>query len=100
MPLAVTVNFDVDPRHMEAFLPLMLENALASVRDEPGCLQFDVCTDPDQPGQVFLYELYTDLAAFERHQTMPHFTAFDAAAAEMIVGKAVRTYATVQQGQG
>ncbi|MEL6620083.1 MAG: putative quinol monooxygenase [Pseudomonadota bacterium] len=97
MPYAVTVVFDVAPDHRDTFVSHMLVNARASVRDEPGCLQFDVCTDPAHPGQVFLYEIYTDLAAFETHQTMPHFAAFGEAAGDLIAGKTVRTFDTVQQ---
>ncbi len=82
---------------MEAFLPLMLENARASVADEPDCHQFDVCTDPARPDSVFLYELYTDLAGFDAHRQTPHYKRFDGAVAAMIEAKDVRTFATVHQ---
>jgi len=97
MPYAVTVHFEIAPGQMAAFLPLMRENATASVRDEPGCLQFDVCVDPSLPDQVFLYEIYTNLAAFEHHQTMPHYAAFGQAAGDLIAAKTVRTYDTALQ---
>jgi quinol monooxygenase YgiN len=92
---AVTVRLEVDPAHLEAFLPLMHENAQASLADEPGCHRFDVCTDPARPGEVFLYELYTDGAAFDAHLQTPHFKAFDAAAGPMILGRQLRSYAEV-----
>ena len=59
---AVCVTFQIAEGAMADFLPLMLENAAASLKGEPGCHQFDVCRDGDE---VFLYELYTDAAAFE-----------------------------------
>ena len=46
----IIVNFEIDPEQIDAFLPLMRENASASSRDEPGCRLFDVCHDPDNPG--------------------------------------------------
>ena len=63
----VTVDFRSAPDKATDFLAALRENAAASVRDEPGCLRFDVCTDPDDPTRVFLYEIYTDAAAFEAH---------------------------------
>ena len=68
----------------------MQANAAASMRDEPGCLQFDVGTGPDHT--VFLYEVYTDEAAFGAHLQTPLFKSFDAAVAEMIAVKDVRAY--------
>ena len=97
MSYAVTVTFRIKRDRMAEFLPLMLENARTSREQEPGCYQFDVATDPDRPGEVFLYELYTDRAAFDAHRASPHFRLFDAAVAGMLAGKEVRTYAEVRQ---
>ena len=41
----ITVEFEIEAAHLAAFLPLMSQNAEASIRDEPGCRQFDVCQD-------------------------------------------------------
>ncbi len=89
---AVSVTFRIKPQHVDAFLPLMLENASASVSDEPGCRQFDVCQNPSDPGEIFLYEIYDDAAAFETHKAMEHFQRFDAETAEMVAKKSVRTF--------
>ncbi len=94
---AVTVTFTIHDGKMEAFLPLIRKNAQASVANEPGCQQFDVCTDPDRPGQVFLYELYDDEAAFEAHQQMPHYKATGPAVADLVADKELRTFSTVQR---
>lgn len=94
---AVTVTFTIAPGHMAAFLALIEENAAQSLANEARCHQFDICTDPSVPDQVFLYELYSDRAGFESHMTEPHFKTFDAATAEMIAGKAVQCFETVKQ---
>ena len=86
----IIVDFEIDPEQIDAFPPLMCENASASARDEPGCRQFDVCYDPDHPGHVFLYEVYDDRAAFYAHLSTPHFKSFNAATAGMIRSKKVR----------
>jgi len=92
---AVTVVLKIREESMDAFLPLMIENAKSSLKTEPGCRQFDVCSDPARPSEIFLYEIYDDAAAFQAHLETPHFKKFDAGVAEMIEEKSVRTYAKV-----
>ncbi|WP_298958556.1 putative quinol monooxygenase [uncultured Roseibium sp.] len=92
---AVTVLFRIKEGQMEAFMPLMIANAQTSVKDEPGCRQFDVCTDPDLPGEVFLYEIYEDAAAFQFHLATDHFKDFDARVSDMIAEKTVKTFQKV-----
>lgn len=92
---AVTVTFAIHPVHWAAFLPLMKANAETSLRDEPACHRFDLALDPDQPHEMFLYELYTDRAGFDAHLASAHFRTFDAAVAPMIAAKTVRTYREV-----
>ncbi|WP_298815641.1 putative quinol monooxygenase [uncultured Roseibium sp.] len=92
---AVTVLFRIKEGQIEAFMPLMIANAQTSVKDEPGCRQFDVCTDPDLPGEVFLYEIYEDAAAFQFHLATDHFKDFDARVSDMIAEKTVKTFQKV-----
>jgi (4S)-4-hydroxy-5-phosphonooxypentane-2,3-dione isomerase len=92
----ITVEFTIHSQHVAAFMPLMLENARCSRETEPGCRRFDVCRDPSQPEQVFLYEIYDDRAAFDLHLAAAHFKAFDAVTRTMIAKKAVHSYALVQ----
>jgi len=51
----------------------LLRRLMALSRAEPGCLQYDVHRDPDDPNSFFLFERYVDDAAFEAHQASPHF---------------------------
>ena len=92
----VTVEFAIKSGRAEAFRPAMLENARASLADEPGCRQFDVCFDADDPGKCFLYEIYDDSAAFETHLSMAHFKSFDAHVAPMLDSKLVKTFELAQ----
>ncbi|MCR9139291.1 MAG: antibiotic biosynthesis monooxygenase [Alphaproteobacteria bacterium] len=93
---AVAVTFKINSADWDRFMPLMLENAQASLHAETQCKQFDVCTDPARPLEVFLYELYDDADAFRHHLESDHFLAFDAAVADMIESKQVMTYGTVE----
>lgn len=92
---AIVVTFEIKEDRIGAFMPAMLQNAQTSLSEEPGCRRFDVCTDPGRPTEIFLYELYTDRAAFEAHLASDHFAAFDVQVADMIAKKDVRTYAEV-----
>jgi quinol monooxygenase YgiN len=86
----VTVEFRITAGEMDRFLPMMRDNARASLAEEEGCQVFDVCRDPADPDAVFLYEVYTDEAAFQAHLASPHFKRFDAAAAALVADKQVR----------
>ncbi len=89
---AVTVAFEVKSASFPEFLALVNENAAASAALEAGCFRFDVLTPETQTGEVFLYEIYTDRAAFDLHLRAPHFLKFNAATADMVTSKTVRTY--------
>lgn len=89
---AVTVTFRIHLERMDAFLPLMIENARASRTLEPGCRQFDICRDGSE---IFLYEIYDDRRAFDAHLASAHYRAFDAAVAGMVAEKTVRFYEEV-----
>ena len=89
---AVCVTFKLKPGSVAHFLPLMLENAKISLEHETECHQFDVLTDGEKPDQIFLYELYTDRAAFDAHLSSAHFQAFDAATTDMIARKDIQTW--------
>ena len=92
----VTVNFSIKPGQIEQFRPLMLENARLSLELETGCRQFDVCFNPSEPQECFLYEVYDNKSAFETHLQMAHFKSFDSKVAEMLDDKVVKTLTLVQ----
>ncbi|WP_323764477.1 putative quinol monooxygenase [Marinovum sp.] len=92
---AVTVTFTLRAGTRDAFLPLMQANARASLEQEPGCRQFDVCSNGDDV--IFLYELYDDADAFQTHLQSTHFKSFDAEVAGMIADKSVATFTQVTQ---
>ena len=70
---SLVVHVEVRPGSREEFLAGMTANAQASVRDEPGCLRFDVCSVDGEQNRFVLYELYTDADAFAAHKQAPHF---------------------------
>ena len=88
---AVVVFFQVRPESRDAFRTAILENAAASLRDEPGCRTFDVCEDAAS-GEFCLYELYDSPKAFQDHLATGHFRAFDALCRDWVTSKRVLKY--------
>lgn len=72
--LAVIVTVDVRSEKLEEFIDGIDLNSEASLRDEPGCLRFDVHRSVDVPHRFHFYELYTSIDAFEiDHRATPHY---------------------------
>lgn len=90
--IALIVEFRIQDAHVAAFDAAITENARASRENEPGCRQFDVCRDPNDPQLFFLYELYDDEAAIQAHLRSAHFLAMNESTASWVASKQVRTY--------
>ena len=54
------VTLDVHEDKLDEFVDAITVNAAASLRDEPGCLVFDVHQDVEVPTRFYLYEVYAD----------------------------------------
>jgi autoinducer 2-degrading protein len=82
----VLVSLQVRPDRTTEFLSAIRSNAQASLRDEPGCLRFDVHRSIEDPNRFVLYELYRDEEAFlTEHRATPHYAAWREAAARCVV---------------
>jgi autoinducer 2-degrading protein len=82
---SVVVQMQVQPGRRVEFLTAMGDNAASSVRDEPGCQRFDVCSVDGDDDRFALYEHYSDAAAFDAHRVTPHFLRWREAAADVLV---------------
>nr|MDT0659756.1 putative quinol monooxygenase [Micromonospora sp. DSM 115978] len=92
----VVVTLDVQPDQVDAFLTAIADNARATLREEPGCLRFDVHRRVNDPYQFVLYEIYRDEDAFyHEHRATPHYQVWREAAARMVrPGGHVNTFCT------
>jgi len=92
----VLVDLQVRPDRLAAFVEGIRANARASLRDEPGCLRFDVHQRVDDSNQSVTSEIYTDERAFyEAHRSTPHYAAWRMIAARCVVpGGHVNTFCT------
>jgi len=84
---SLVVQMTVRPGRREAFLAGMAANAEASVRDEPGCLRFDICSVASDGNRFLLYELYADAEAFAAHKESPHFAQWREIAEQVLEGQ-------------
>ena len=69
--ICLVVDFTVKPGAKAQFLDIIGEHAAKTLRNEEGCLQFEVCDPVEDGNRVFLYEMYADDAAFEVHKASP-----------------------------
>ncbi len=68
----IFASIRIKPDQRDRFLATIRDTALRSVRDESGCLRFDVFEDLADENRYHLYEVYTDEAAFQDHLDTPH----------------------------
>jgi autoinducer 2-degrading protein len=80
----VLATFKVAPGDKAAFLEAAENDALQSLANESGCLQFVVCLEGDT---VVFYEAYSDKAAFDHHLESAHFRQFQAAMLQMDIAE-------------
>lgn len=92
----VLVDLTVRPDCVEEFLDGIRANSRASLRDEPGCLRFDVHRRVDDPNRFVLHEVYADEDAFRlAHREAPHYAVWREVADRCVVeGGHVSTFAT------
>ena len=70
---ALVVPLKVKPEMREKFLAAAQEDSTCSVRDEPGCLRFDVLRHNENPPRFAFYEVYKDEDAVKAHQQTEHY---------------------------
>ena len=74
--VVLLVELKLNPGKREDFLARVLRHRDTVLAEEPGCLRFDVVLPEDGGDTVFLYEVYTDEAAFEHHGGTPYMAAY------------------------
>ncbi len=78
--IAMWVKARVKPEQRQRFLEAIEHDALASERDEAGCVRFNVLQDAADPNVYYFYEVYADDAAVEAHRATPHYAKWRAVA--------------------
>jgi autoinducer 2-degrading protein len=81
---AIFVTVKIKPEQRQRFLEVIEDDATCSVRDEPGCLRFEVLQDASDPDTYYFFEVYRDEAAIQAHRDTPHFARWNQASQELL----------------
>ena len=74
--LAIWMKVKIKAAMRDKFLTAIEADALASERDEPGCLRFNVLQDEKDENVYYFYEVFKDRAALEAHFKTPHYATW------------------------
>lgn len=74
-PVIITATIRAKPGQEQA-LAQALRDLVRFTRDEPGCLQFDIHQDRQDPSVFILWEHFVDQAAFDAHLQMSYTRAY------------------------
>ena len=91
----LVVSARVKPEQRSRFLEAIEDNAVSAVREEPGCLRFDVVRDNDDPDHYLFYEVYRDEDAFAAHRGSDHFARWREAAEVCLAEPLAATHAAM-----
>ena len=84
-PRPMIAILDARPGLEDAFRAKIVE-LVRAVRQEPGCVTFVAYEARDTPGRFYLYEVYTDAAAFDAHLKTDHVHTFISAIPALSTG--------------
>src|SRR5437773_401396 len=94
MAVVLHVTFQVKPENVNDFIDVAKYDAEHSIKDEPGCLRFEVIRDKDDPNRFYFQEAYTDEAALVAHRETPHFKHYASVSPPWLVSTPDRRFGT------
>jgi (4S)-4-hydroxy-5-phosphonooxypentane-2,3-dione isomerase len=81
------------------FQAKMTAQAQRCLANEPGCLQFDVARDPNDPARFVMLEVYKDEAAVKAHTESQHFKDFRPVVSDLLADRKVEVLEVVSDGK-
>lgn len=90
--VALVPVFTIVEGGMEQFLARVRQQRDDCLREEPGCLHFDVLRLPGDDRRVMLYEIYESKDAIAAHRTTPHYADFKAATGDLVADLDLSTW--------
>ena len=88
----VAVEFTIKEQFVNQFRKRIQKQSEDSLAHESECHHFDVCFDSNDETKCFLYEKYTDEAAFEYHRTTEYFQDFATQIGPWVVSKDLKIW--------
>ena len=96
---AIVAYLTAKPGKEAEFQEKMTAQARRCLAKEPGCLQFDVAQDPNNPARLVMLEVYQDEAAVKAHQESQHFKDFRPVIGELVAERKVEVLDIVSDGK-
>ena len=84
-PRPMIAVLDAKPGQEDTFRARIVD-LVRHVRQEPGCAAFTAYEARDTPGRFYLYEVYTDSAAFATHLKTDHVHTFISSIPDLSTG--------------
>ena len=84
-PYVRVADIEIDPAQSEAFQAALRDEIEASVRIETSVLALYAVSEKGNPARIVVFEIYADAAAYAAHLEAPHFKAYKAATANMVL---------------
>lgn len=83
--IVIRATLPIDPDRMDEAADLARDLAAAS-RDEDGVVDYQVAEDLESAGDLRIFEVYEDEAAFAAHGETDHLAEFQAALPDLLAG--------------
>jgi quinol monooxygenase YgiN len=98
MLLVIAGDVEIDPAKREEGFAAA-RKVMAATRAEPGCLEYTIAADLDDPARFVIFEKWASPEALESHFETPHMAEFQAAMAGLGVRRLdVERYEVARQG--
>lgn len=75
----------IDTARLDDYRAAVARHADAALAQEPGVLALQAVADPDDPAQVFVFEVYRNKDAYLAHLQTPHFLAYKKEVEDMVL---------------
>ncbi len=85
--LVLLVELTINAGRLDAFLARAREHRGNVLGNEPGCKGFELLVPTEGGDTVFLYEVYADQAAIDRHMETPYMKEYMADTGPMIANR-------------
>jgi len=77
-------EIEIFPQYFQEYQRILIEEAEASVRLDPGVLSIFPLVQEDNPTQVRILEIYASHDAYQSHINSPHFQKYKTSTLEMV----------------
>ena len=77
-------EIEIHPDQLETYSAILIEEAAASVKLEPGVISIFPMWQKENPTQIRILEIYASREAYEAHLKTPHFQKYKTTTLKMV----------------